>query len=134
MSMHTPTTFGLPLFGNAEPKPEPVKTAEVLDRMAVERRDWLRYMRTRLVQVFLGRVRDVGRERAYVTTDDAWDLIDAEPTLCGLPAGASPNLLGALFRGWEWQAIDREHVSTREGSHGNLLTRWRYVGREGRAS
>lgn len=135
MSLRTPTTYGLPLFApEAEPEPEPVKATAVLDRMAEERRDWLRYMRTRLVQVYFARVTAAGRDAAFVTADDARQLMDAEPTLCGLPAGASTNLLGALFRGWEWQAIDREHVSTREGSHGNLLTRWRYVGRDGRAS
>lgn len=133
MSLRAPTTFGLPLFG-PPPEPEPAKAQSVLDAMAEERRAWLRYMRARLAQTYLARVTERGRDAAYVTADDARQLMDDEPTLCGLPAGASTNLLGALFRGWEWQQINRGHVSSTPGSHGNILARWRFVGRRSEAA
>lgn len=109
-------------------KPEPAKAADVLDRMADERREWLDRMRAALAHLYELRAAKWGATQAvYVCADDADRLAKARPDLA-LPVGASPNLMGSVFRTAEWRAIDRSHVSSQPGSHGNLLTRWRYVG------
>jgi hypothetical protein len=120
-------TADLPLF--ATPEPERAKAESVLDRMARERRAWLERMRAALAGLYEHRVTTWGalRHPAFVTADDARRLMRDMPDLA-LPEGASPNTMGALFRTREWECIDRGHVSTTIGSHGNLLARWRYVG------
>ncbi len=128
MSLFADPAAGLPLFVSAGPE-EQAKARTALDRMAEERRVWLELVRSRLVALYLSRVATTGEERAHVTADDARRLMEAEPSRYALPAGASTNLLGSLFRSAEWELIDREHVSSTEGSHGNILARWRWVGR-----
>jgi hypothetical protein len=119
------------LFTPRDPEPDVRAGADVLDRMAEERREWLDRMRHVLVQVYGARVMTwgEGHPMTYVCADDADRLAKWRPELA-LPAGASPNLMGSVFRTPEWEAIDRTHVSSQPGSHGNLLTRWRYVGKE----
>jgi len=100
----------------------------VLDRMAEERHAWLDRMRAALVRVYELRVAKWGVvQAAYVTADDAQRLARTRPELA-LPAGASPNLFGTVFRTREWVLIDRDHVSTTSGSHSNRLGRWRWRG------
>jgi hypothetical protein len=112
------------------PRSEPAKAADVLDRMAAERREWLERMRAELVRVYRNRVAFFGEHdlRSYVTADDARRIMETRPGFA-LPAGASPNLLGSLFRapGWE-RSRHRDHQSSTTGSHGNDLFSWRYVG------
>jgi len=126
--MSTVRTFPPDLF--EPPAPEQAKAASILDDMAEERRAWLDRMRAALVQVCEHRVMKWGEGHpcAYVCADDARRLM-TRPGLT-LPAGASPNLLGSLFRTPEWELIDREHVSSTPGGHGNLIARWRYVDRK----
>jgi hypothetical protein len=111
--------------------PERAKAESVLDVMAHERLEWLLRVRGALAELYETRVAMFGAydPRAYVCADDADRLSQTRRGLA-LPAGASPNVMGAVFRCAEWQAIDRTHVSSQEGSHGNLLTRWRYVGHQ----
>jgi len=125
----------LPLFAprtEADPAPERARAASVLDRMAEERRAWLARMRAALVSIYQARVARWGKDdpRAFVCADDADRLARENPHLA-LPAGAHPNVMGAVFRAAGWVAIDRTHVSSQEGSHGNLLTKWRWDGGEG---
>lgn len=128
--MSTVRTYPPDLFSPREP--ECAKAVSILDDMAERRRDWLRRMRNALASIYQVRVTKYGEgdPRCYVTADDARRLMEQHPRVWDLPAGASPNLLGSLFRSAEWKAIDREHVSSTTGSHGNILTRWRYVGPE----
>jgi hypothetical protein len=114
-----------------DPGPERAKAVSVLDVMASDRRAWLDRMRGALAVLSDARVARYGETdpRAYVCADDADRLAQAHADLA-LPAGASPNIMGTVFRGAEWLALDRTHVSSQEGSHGNLLTRWRYVGHQ----
>ncbi len=119
-------TYDADLFD--APKSEPAKAADILDRMASERREWLRKIRAALAYLYLLREAKWGVvQAAYVTADDAQRLARTRPELA-LPAGASPNLFGAVFRTRAWVLIDRDHVSTTNGSHANRLGRWRYVG------
>lgn len=125
--MSTVRTFAPDLFD--QPNPERAKAVSILDDMAERRRDWLVRMRNILASIYRARVArwGEGHPMAYVCADDADHLASTRPDL-SLPAGASPNLMGSVFRTREWVAIDRTHVSSQTGSHGNLLTRWRYVG------
>lgn len=124
---HAPDLFD----AKPEPaKPEPAKAADVLDRMASERREWLERMRAELVRVYRNRVAFFGEHdlRACMTGDDAQHLEKTRPGLA-LPAGASRNTLGVVFRAPGWVHSEHpDHVSTTPGSNGNLIYRWRYVG------
>jgi len=129
VSLTAPTSL-LPLFApRSGAEAEQRAGASVLDRMADANRAWLTRIRAALVSIYEARVARWGTTdpRSYVCADDAERLARTNPYLA-LPAGASPNLMGSVFRTAEWAAIDRTHVSSQPGSHGNLLTRWRYVG------
>lgn len=105
----------------------------ILERLASERREWLERMRQALALVYLGRELERG-EAAFITADDARRLM-LDPVF-SLPAGASMNTAGALFRSREWEPLDvdaqgrplKTYPSQTEGSHGNPLVRWRFVG------
>jgi len=116
---------------------------DVLQRMKEERAGWLEKMRTELAALYQLRVTEWGLKEAYVTADDARNLMRSYPQRFGLPAGASTNTLGALFLGKEWHAKDgyttggraiAGHTSTTPGSRGNDLVRWEYVGERARKS
>ena len=110
--------------------PERERAVSVLDRMADERRAWLERMRSEMAGLFLLRVEAWGNNSAFVTADDARLLMEGRPDLA-LPAGASTNLVGALFKGGHWsRSYHRDHISNTPNSHGNDLYRWRYVGRK----
>lgn len=124
--MSTVRTYAPDLF--TQPNPERAKAVGILDDMAERRREWLVKIRAALVSLYRHRVATWGvLMAAYVTADDA-DRLSRERIDLALPAGASPNLMGAVFRTREWQALGRDHVSSQPGSHGNLLIRWRYIG------
>jgi hypothetical protein len=111
------------------PAPERAKAVSVLDTMASERRAWLTKMREEMAELYRHRVITWGEENAYVTADDARMFLEW-PDL-GLPAGASPNLLGSLFRAPGWERSEHpDHASSTPGSHANNLYRWRYVGQQ----
>lgn len=127
MSLAAPVST-LPLF--AQPAPEQAKARNVLARMADERRAWLERMRGALVGIQSVRTLLYGEAdpRSWVTADDAQQLAKARGNLA-LPAGASPNLFGAVFRAPGWvRSAHKDHQSSTDGSHGNDLYRWRYVG------
>lgn len=123
----------LPLFAprsEAGPEVERKKAASVLDRMAEGNRAWLERMRNVLAAICDARVARWGKDdpRAYMTADDAQHLAKIRPDLA-LPAGASSNLFGVVFRAPGWvRSKHRDHQSGTTGSHGNPLYRWRYVG------
>ncbi len=119
----------LPLFAPRSPEPERQAAVSVLDRMAGDNRAWLARIRLALAELCAERVGRWGEAdpRAYVCADDADRLTKTRADMA-MPAGASPNLMGTVFRGSDWLALDRTHVSSQPGSHGNILTRWRYVG------
>ena len=127
--MSTVRTYPPDLF--APPEPERTRAASILDDMAERRRDWLRRMRAVLVSLYFHRVAKWGEGHpiAYVTADDAQRLAKERRDLA-LPAGASPNLFGSVFRAPGWvRSAHKDHQSSTNGSHGNDLYRWRYVGR-----
>lgn len=127
MSPYAPPMSSLPLFEAAYER-EKAAARSVLDRMADDNRAWLERMRNALVSIYQARVGRWGESdpRSYVCADDADRLARDNPYLA-LPAGAHPNLMGSVFRTREWEAIGRDYVSAQAGSHGNILTRWRYV-------
>lgn len=110
---------------------------EIRRRMRSERRAWLERMQAELALVYGHRVISWHPAEAYVTADDARALMRTYPHRFALPGGATTNTLGALFSGRDWEPLDVDeqgrsiamHVSTTDGSHGNRLVRWRYVGR-----
>ena len=127
MSLTAPVSL-LPLF--AEPQPERARAVPALDRMAEKRHAWLDRMRHVLVQLCRHRVMiwGEGNPEACVTGDDAQRLEKTRPDLA-LPADASRNLFGVVFRAPGWVHSEHpDHVSTTPGSNGNLIYRWRYVG------
>ena len=130
--MSTVRTFPPDLFAPRAPEPDVRAGADVLGRMAEERREWLDRMRAELVRVYRVRVDAFGEHdlRCYVTADDARRIMETRPGFA-LPAGASPNILGSLFRapGWE-RSRHRDHQSSAVNGHGNPLYLWRYVGPE----
>jgi hypothetical protein len=105
---------------------------DVLRRMKDQRAAWLDTMRAELAKVFEYRVLAWYPDEAYVTADDARNLMRAYPERFALPAGASMNTLGALFLTKEWAPLDTTpggravatHISTTPGSKGNHLVRW----------
>lgn len=125
-------TFPLDLFLDRprDSATERPASPDVLDRMADERRAWLVRIRAALALLCLKRVGKWGQDdpRACVTGDDAHLLEAARPGLA-LPAGASRNTLGVVFRAPGWVHSEHpDHVSATPGSKGNLIYRWRYVG------
>lgn len=125
--MSTVRTYPPDLF---EPRPpERERAVSVLDKMADERRAWLERMRDRLAVLCLLRVDMLGEAQACVTADDAEVLRKTQASLA-LPADCSPNIMGTVFRTRDWVRSEHpDHVSTTPGSNGNLIYRWRYVGR-----
>jgi len=126
--MSTVRTYPPDLF-TPRPEVERAKAASVLDRMAEERRAWLERMRAVLADVYRTRVKMLGEAQACVTADDARAFMATGRSDWALPAGASPNLLGSLFRAPGWIRSEHpDHTSATHGSHANNLYRWRYVG------
>lgn len=103
----------LPLF--ADPAPAPVRA--VHDAAEAEHAAFLDRVRRLLAGHYAG-------SGIEVTTDHAHDLMDRygiKP-----PAGASPNLLGTLFSGWDRaRSTGRMVRSKRRGANGNVLICWK---------
>lgn len=57
-----------------------------------------------------------------ISTDNAWELMAKYRVK--LPEGASPNLMGSLFSGWERATAVGWKRSKRDGAHGNLIRTW----------
>lgn len=63
------------------------------------------------------------REPPYVCGDDARKRFESwDPPS---PDDLSRNFLAALWKRKHWRFIDRGHISSTEGSHGNALGRYR---------
>lgn len=112
MSMTGPGTSGLPLF--APPAPDPVQA--VHDAAEAEHAEFLDRVRKLLLGLF-------GGTELVISTDEAWHWMERYGVK--LPEGASPNVLGTLFSGWNRAEPVSWTRSKREGSHGNLLRTWR---------
>ena len=104
---------GLPLF--APPASEHPAVKAVHDRHRSEHADWL----ARLRQVF---ARLYGGTRLPVSTDEVW--LTMRRNGIELPAGASPNILGSFFSGWERAPPVGWTRSRRAGAHANLIRTW----------
>lgn len=104
------------LFDN----PEVAKANRVLARHEVNRKALFAWLRPQMQALYLRRVRELGAADAFVTADDAREIIDADPRYDGL----NRNCLGSLFLGGAWIACGF-HRSKTPGSHGNRLTKWR---------
>ncbi len=127
MSLQPPSLESLPLFAQ-DPAQEVRAKKEILHRHEEESGHLLNRLREALRLLYLRRVSTVGIDQAYVSADDARDIMRRYPRTYGLPAGKTMNALGQLFRAQGWERLAGEkHVSTTPGSHGNEICKWRWV-------
>lgn len=101
----------LPLFAPAVPA---VVTA-VHDRAEAAHAEFLGRVRRILLGMYAG-------SGTAISTDEAWSAMERYGIK--LPEGASPNVLGSLFSGWERARAVGWTRSKRLGANGNLLRTW----------
>lgn len=113
MSQVGPGVAGLPLFA---PEPPAPSDAGPRDHAEAEHQRFLERVRRLFAGHYAG-------SRITVTTDDVWRIM--ERYRIELPAGASPNILGTFFSGWD-RARSTGHMvrSKRSGANGNALVQW----------
>ena len=127
------TTNGMTLFDQVHEKPVRVRTLteqqkkdQVMDTFEHKRKEWLTIIRLAMRKTWIER-RDKYGPDAYVTADDAREFFEAIPDVPG-PKRLSRIFLGAVFMPKCWKWTGNWHKSETEGSHGNPLKCWRYIG------
>lgn len=105
---------------------EEAKKERVLSRMEEEplRRYLLEKCRDYAKRLYLDRRQRLGEE-AHVTADDVRRYFENE---LDPPDWLDRNMLGATFKTDEWEPTGDYVRSETPGSHGNLLTCWRWTG------
>lgn len=94
--------------------PEGSEVREIQADQEARNAAFLRHLRACVAFHWIGRT---------VTTDEVWQTMEANGL--EIPAGASPNLLGSFFAGWDRATATGEvRRSSRKGAHGNLLRCW----------
>lgn len=90
---------------------------QIHDQLEETNAEWMSRVRAGFAFHFVGQ---------GVSTDDLWAFMDANDN--ELPPGASPNLLGSFFRGWDRARPTGQMIrSKRRGAHSNVLATWRIV-------
>lgn len=84
-------------------------------REPTTRERWFRRIRPRILARYRGQ---------YITTDEVWVLMEAEPEVA-LPPSLNPNAMGTLLSGWSRATkAGGYRRSERPDAHGNILTVW----------
>lgn len=117
MSATGPGTAGLPLFAATDTREE-IKRVRV--QAEVKHAEFFSRLRHLVGQMFAGQ---------DITSDQVRWVMDRYGL--GIPAGASPNIMGTFFTGWDraepvmgLEGKQRTRVTTRKEGRGNDLKVW----------
>jgi hypothetical protein len=125
-------------FAGTSTPPQPVRTPSAGERRkdhaidAHEQRhqDRLRFLREELRKLYRerrARPQKVGEE-AFVTADDAFNILKANANLGHLDDDADKNWFGALFKERGWLFIGRTVPSLRDSANGRHVRCWAWRG------